>query len=157
MNQKQSVSVVGEENLVSVEFSEIEEDPLLSGMVTEALLATGRGEDRRLARVVVIITGDEQLKALNKDYRGFDEPTDVLSFDLSDGDDSEVEGDIYISLTRAAAQSAERKLPVEEEVVRLAVHGFLHLCGWDHDDDEELGSMVERGELYVQGASKGSS
>lgn len=153
MSGLQNNSANHEESIITVEFSEIEEDPTLAGVVLEALTATAEGEERTVRRIAVVLTNDEQLHKLNFDYSGIDAPTDVLSFDLSDGDDSDVEGDIYISLDRAAEQAAQINQPLSVETTRLAVHGFLHLCGWDHEDDEELKLMVDKGEIYVSRAT----
>jgi len=155
MSKRQASYRPEEASAPVIEFTDADEDPHIAGLISEAIVSTARGEGRSLGRVVVIVTGDEQLKELNSSYLDNDEPTDVLAFDLSDGEDALVEGDIYISLPRAAEQAAERGETLFSEVVRLAVHGFLHLCGWDHDDDEELKSMIDRGELYVQTAVKG--
>jgi probable rRNA maturation factor len=150
MSRRLLVPNPGEEEELVVEFSDAEEDPPLSDLVMEAVRAAAHGESRRFGRVSIILTSDERLTDLNSSYRGLDEPTDVLAFDLADSGDSLVEGDIYISLQSAAAQAVERGQTPAEEVVRLAVHGFLHLCGWDHENDESLDSMVERGEIFVQ-------
>jgi probable rRNA maturation factor len=106
------------------------------------------GESKPVNQLNVIISGDETLKQLNSDYGGFAEATDVLSFDLSDESVS-IEGDIYISMDRAVAQAAPRGEHPSVEVCRLAVHGLLHLCGWDHEDDVSLASMMDRGEKYL--------
>jgi len=155
MSKKQASFRPEEAAAPIIEFTDADEDPHIAGLISEAIISTARGEGRSFGRVVVILTGEEQLKELNSSYLDYDEPTDVLAFDLSDGGDALVEGDIYISLPRATLQAAERGETFFSEVVRLAVHGFLHLCGWDHDDDEELKSMVARGEIYVQTAVKG--
>jgi len=155
MSKKQTGHGPVEASAPIIEFTDADEDPHIAGLISEAIISSARGEGREIGRIVVVVTGDEQLKELNSSYLNYDEPTDVLAFDLSDGGDALVEGDIYISLPRAALQANERGDTRDAEVVRLAVHGFLHLCGWDHDDDEELQSMVNRGEIYVQTAVRG--
>jgi len=150
MSKSLSYSPPEEDPVLVIEFSEADEDPLLAERVSEAIVSTAQGEGRSIGRINVVLTNDEQLHKLNVGYLENDAPTDVLAFDLSDGGDAMVEGDIYISLTRAAEQAAERGQTPQEETVRLAIHGFLHLCGWDHDDDSELTAMIDRGELYVQ-------
>jgi|GEM_PF-1233077 len=86
----------------------------------------GRG-----GQIGVILVGTDRIRALNRDFRGNDRPTDVLSFDLSDTPD-EIEGEIYISVDAARAQAEEAGCAFSEELARLVVHGALHLAGYDH-------------------------
>ncbi len=83
----------------------------------------------------VVLTGDDQLRELNRDYLGIDAPTDVLSFPVSETDPdsrSAYLGDILISVPRATQQAAAAGHPLESEVQLLVVHGVLHLLGHDH-------------------------
>lgn len=87
---------------------------------------------KRVARgreIACLITGDEELRRLNRQFRGADYPTDVLSFP------SEAGGEIAISLDRAAAQAAEHGHSMDEEIRILMLHGTLHLTGMDHETD----------------------
>jgi probable rRNA maturation factor len=89
---------------------------------------------------------------LNKFFRGKDSTTDVLSFPHeSDPADVPVSaggfpenflGDIVISVEQAERQAKENKLPLENEIKQLILHGVLHLCGYDHETDD--GEMNER-------------
>ena len=85
---------------------------------------------------------DGRIRALNRDYRRVDRPTDVLSFSFA-GDPFArgVVGDVFISAETAAAQAAERGAPVEEELLRLLIHGLLHLAGHTHDAEKDGGRM----------------
>jgi probable rRNA maturation factor len=93
---------------------------------------------RPRATVSVVLTGDERIRELNRDFRETDGPTDVLSFPLADPEDladpsrAVFLGEIYISLERARAQAAAARRPFALEVAHLAVHGVLHLVGYDH-------------------------
>ncbi|HOA14831.1 MAG TPA: rRNA maturation RNase YbeY [Bacillota bacterium] len=98
--------------------------------------------------VSVLITDDVGIRKLNKSYRGKDSSTDVLSFPqwedgLADGDPGEVSllGDIVISLETARRQAADFGHTVEREVAYLAVHGTLHLLGYDHEDEADKAEM----------------
>ncbi len=100
-------------------------------------------------------TGDEEIRAINKEYRGIDRATDVLSFPLYERDD-EIEllegepapfGDIVLSVPHAQAQAAEYGHSVEREVCYLIVHGLMHLAGYDHieaDDKAEMRAEEEQ-------------
>ena len=86
------------------------------------------------AEVSITFDGDDRLRTLNREYLGRDRPTDVIAFDLSRGDNSLI-GDIYISIDRAKEQASAYGVPLEEELLRLELHGILHLIGYDHDGD----------------------
>lgn len=92
----------------------------------------------------VIIIDDESIHKINKEYRGIDRPTDVISFALEDDKtiiNSSVRmlGDIYISYDTVIRQAKEYNHSNERELCFLAVHGLLHLLGYDHmnNDDEK--------------------
>ena len=80
-----------------------------------------------------LITGDTELRRLNRDFRGKDYATDVLSFPAAPP--SPTLGDLAISLGRARAQAREFGHTIEEEVQVLMLHGLLHLLGMDHEED----------------------
>jgi len=88
-----------------------------------------------------LITGDAELRRLNRDFRGQDYPTDVLSFPAGPGlipprRSRGLLGEIAISLPRARAQAAEYRHSLETEVRILMLHGLLHVCGMDHETDD---------------------
>ena len=96
--------------------------------------------------ISLIMTSNEYIKNVNRDYRKKNTPTDVISFAYREEPfpqgDEEIEelGDIYISLERALEQSVEYEVTLKEEVKRLLIHGILHLIGYDHETspkDEE--------------------
>ena len=100
-------------------------------------------------------TGDDEIRAINNEYRGIDRATDVLSFPLYERDD-EIEllegelapfGDIVLSVPHAQAQATEYGHSVEREVCYLIVHGLMHLAGYDHieaDDKAEMRAEEEK-------------
>ncbi len=99
----------------------------------------------------VCLTSDEEVRALNAQFRGIDKPTDVLSFPANAGDDEfpspEAEsgvylGDIVISLDTAARQAAALGHGLDQELRILILHGLLHLAGYDHETDH--GEMREQ-------------
>jgi probable rRNA maturation factor len=83
-------------------------------------------------RFLCLLTNDHELRRLNREFRGKDEPADVLSFPEPAGDSL---GEIAISARRAAEQARERGHAVEEEIGILMLHGVLHLMGMDHERD----------------------
>jgi len=96
------------------------------------------------AEVAIVIEDDAHIQALNKEYRGIDEPTDVLSFSYNGVDpDSgqDILGDILIAYPRAAQQAKEGGHPVMDELILLVVHATLHLLGYDHETQESKVEM----------------
>ena len=86
----------------------------------------------------LIIVDNNYIHELNRDYRGIDRETDVITFALEDedtliiGDDERILGDIYISIDRARSQAVDYGHSFLRELSFLAVHGFYHLLGYDH-------------------------
>ncbi len=96
------------------------------------------------ADITIVLTDDQQLHELNRDYLGVDAPTDVLSFPASESDPetgATYLGDILISIPRATQQAQAAGHPLEAEVQLLVVHGVLHLLGHDHAEAEEKARM----------------
>ena len=94
--------------------------------------------------LTIVLTDDEQLQDLNRDYRDVVAPTDVLSFPASEADPETGRrylGDILISVQRAEEQAAAADHPLEAELQLLVVHGVLHLLGYDHAEEEEKSRM----------------
>ena len=90
----------------------------------------------------VIIVDNEKIHMINKEYRKIDRPTDVISFALEDdktivNDDVRVLGDIYISYDKVKEQANDYGHSVKREMCFLAVHGLLHLFGYDHMKKED--------------------
>lgn len=95
----------------------------------------------KLSMEVVFVTLD-QIHKMNVDYRQIDRPTDVLSF-VNDDPSIKSLGDIFISLEKAKQQADDYEHSFEREVGFLAVHGYLHLKGYDHHTPEEEKEMTE--------------
>ena len=101
------------------------------------------------AEVSVTLTDDAHIHKLNREYRGVDRPTDVLSFALTESDEPEVVGgptreilgDLVLSVERVAAQAEEYGHSLRREAAFLTVHGMLHLLGYDHIEDEDREEM----------------
>ncbi|NPB06641.1 MAG: rRNA maturation RNase YbeY [Aquificae bacterium] len=86
----------------------------------------------------VYVTDDEEIRRLNRTYRKKDRPTDVLSFPLNERADGYLLlGDIVISQDTAERQAEELGHSLKEEIKRLAVHGLVHLLGYDHEKGGE--------------------
>lgn len=151
-------------------------EPWLVGVMAEALRAAL--PDDAPCQVSLVVAGDEMLQSLNREFRGLDEVTDVLSFSASvpgrwEGD-SEAPGDRYlkpggeglpfvippgeapplgeviISYPQARRQALERGEPVGRDLALLIVHGVLHLVGHDHQEPEETARMKAKEAAALQ-------
>ena len=90
----------------------------------------------------ILLVDDKKIRNLNKQYRGQDRATDVLSFSQNEeGEENKLNshlmGDVVISTVTAKRQAAEHGLTLEEEIVLLLIHGILHLLGFDHEQSNE--------------------
>ena len=110
---------------------------------TFAARAAGAVGQSGLSATIAFVS-DKTIRQLNRQFRGIDKATDVLSFPAGDTDESNL-GDIAISVDTAAAQAKENGLKFDEEVAQLILHGLLHLCGYDHEtDDGEMNKLELR-------------
>ena len=109
-------------------------------------------EGVKKASCSIIIVDNTFIHKLNKEYRGIDRVTDVISFALEDDksmiipDDIRLLGDIYICLDKAREQAKEYGHSLERELCFLAVHGVYHLLGYDHENEEEAKIMFKKQE-----------
>ncbi|MDO3678199.1 rRNA maturation RNase YbeY [Paenibacillus ehimensis] len=164
--------------------------PALIEKLEMLLRLAGKQEEVSDGEVALTFVDDEAIQELNKQYRGLDKPTDVLSFAMREMGEDEIEiiygddgfeeveyagekveeesgtaedddeedgyeeplGDIIISVPRAIAQADEYGHSVERELGFLFVHGFLHLIGYDHQDEEEEKVMFGKQEQILQQA-----
>jgi len=110
--------------------------------VEAACLALGVSE----AEVSVALLDDDAIASLNRTHLGKDRPTDVIAFSLYEEGESVV-GDVYIGVEQAELQAAEAGVPLDEELLRLVVHGTLHVLGMDHPDEAEA---REESPMYVR-------
>lgn len=109
------------------------------------------------SEVSVSIVTDVEMHELNRSYRGVDRTTDVLSFPLEEQRPiaPTLLGDVVISLRRAQEQAEEYGHSLEREMAFLAVHGTLHLMGYDHETEAEDRDMQERQERVLESLGLG--
>lgn len=120
--------------------------------LSRAVVATLQAEGQGAAAVTVVVTSDEAVRALNRHYRGVDAPTDVLSFAAQESTPGFVAapgaavylGDIVIALPFTRRQAAAAGQTLADELRLLAVHGTLHLLGYDHAEPGEKAVMWAR-------------
>jgi probable rRNA maturation factor len=124
--------------------------PLSRAVVRRVVEAVLQAEGRR-ALISVTFLGRDAMRRLNAEHQGHDRPTDVLAFALS-GPAGEVIGDVYICPWMARREAKARGIPLREELVRLVVHGTLHVLGREHPEgaDRTRSAMWRRQERYVE-------
>jgi len=115
-------------------------------------------KSEKLGNVIfnVIIVDEKKIHELNREYRGIDRPTDVITFALEDNEDIVYKdfrllGDIYICIEKVYSQAEEYGHSVSRELSFLTIHGFLHLLGYDHMNEEEEKIMFKRQEEILSG------
>ena len=111
----------------------------------ESILLVLEHENHELS---VLLSDDKNIRTLNKQYRGIDQTTDVLSFSQSKKEETEpsshLMGDVVISTVTAKRQASEHGLTLEEEIVLLLIHGTLHLLGFDHERSGEEAYQMKK-------------
>ena len=128
MSTEARVAVSTAEELPGADFGRLQ--PILERAVRIAL----RHESIGAASISVTLLNDARIAALNHQYLEHDGPTDVISFPLFEPGEPPV-GDIYIGFEQAKRQAAELSVDLEHELARLAIHGTLHVLGYDHPED----------------------
>lgn len=119
---------------VDVNVGEGVSPPVDPGRMEAAVRHVLRAEGVRRAEISVVLVGDDEIIALNQRYLGRDYATDVISFSLNEPGEPPL-GDVYLGVPQALRQAAELGAEPAEELLRLAVHGTLHVLGHDHPDD----------------------
>lgn len=110
---------------------------------------------RQTGEVNLVFITDAAMRRLNRQYRNLDKTTDVLSFNLDEpSDNSETFGEIYVSVARANRQAVEYGHGRYQELLRLALHGFLHLFGYDHEEPAQEKRMQARERFFLNRLSK---
>ena len=123
-------------------FVQVEEDIKELETVEKVLYSAMEKENLENTSFNVIIVDNQYIHELNKNYRNIDRETDVITFALEDEDtiivpeEGRILGDIYISIDKAKTQAEEYGHSLLRELSFLAVHGFYHLLGYDHRNEE---------------------
>ncbi|MGQ0561086.1 MAG: rRNA maturation RNase YbeY [Gemmatimonadota bacterium] len=122
---------------VAVEVSQIDTEAPRSILmrVRKAVEATLAHESIAEASVSVTLLNDTRIRAMNRKYLEHDQVTDVISFPLYERGEKPV-GDVYIGFEQVERQASDADVDIPEEVARVAIHGTLHVLGYDHPEDE---------------------
>jgi len=108
--------------------------------ICQVALDAGAAQKQAKGEVSLLLTGDDEIQALNRDWRSKDKPTDVLSFPASSLD-APFLGDIAISLGVTSKDAETHGIALDQHLSHLLIHGLMHLLGHDHKDDTEAAEM----------------
>jgi probable rRNA maturation factor len=116
--------------------------PLAEQTIREAISAAAGALSTEGGEVSILLTDDSEIAKLNRDWRGIDKPTNVLSFPASRvGQGDKLLGDIVIAYETLERESTDESRDFLHHLAHLAVHGFLHLIGFDHETDAQAEEM----------------
>ncbi len=110
-------------------------------------------ENKNLSQLNFIFCSDEELLELNRKHLDHDFYTDILTFDLSENEDSTI-SEIYISIDRVRENAKHLKIPFLQELTRVIIHGALHLCGYGDKKKSEISLMRQKEDQYLRSSGK---
>lgn len=144
--------------LAEISYLEIEEDKKYEKIVNEVFEACFKEEDLYDYKIYVsvILTNEEEIQKINKQYRNIDKATDVLSFPMFEKEEiniakkqEEVLGDIVVCLPIVERQAVEYGHSETREFAYMLVHGFYHIMGYDHLEEEDKKQMRAKEEIIL--------
>ena len=151
-------------NFVQINYNNIEENEEYNKIINTVVKKCfeEEGLDNIKIYINIILTNPEEIKRINKEYRNIDKETDVLSFPMFQKEEIEglikkkenivtdILGDVVISIPRVYEQAEEYNHSFERELSYVVVHGFYHLMGYDHMEEEEKKIMRQKEENVLQ-------
>jgi probable rRNA maturation factor len=138
--------------VVEVRLSERRWEPLLQAepaAFVQKILAAAARHTGRAGEVAVLLTHDAEMRTLNRTWKSKDKPTNVLSFPAPEGFGSL--GDIALGLETIAAEAEAQAKSAANHAAHLLVHGYLHLLGMDHQNDNEAAAMEDQERAILAG------
>lgn len=121
--------------------------PKSKSQLRQWIVDTFRAEKKALSSLHFIFCSDEYLLGINKEFLDHDDYTDVITFDY--GHDSEIEGEIYISVDRVRDNANSMGQNFDDELHRVMIHGVLHLCGYGDSKPEDKRVMTRKEDYYL--------
>lgn len=151
-------------DFVQINYNNIEENEKYNKIIHTVIekCFEEEGLDKLKIYVNIILTNPEQIRKINKEYRNIDKETDCLSFPMFEKEEIEelikqkehvtldILGDVIVSITKVYEQAEEYNHSFERELAYMIVHGFYHLMGYDHMEEEEKNIMREKEENILQ-------
>ena len=124
--------------------------PIDRARMREAVRIVLAGEDVADYEISLAFVDNSTIHRLNQRYLQHDEPTDVLSFPLSEPNATKLAGELVVGVEVAAEQAADRGHDIQDELTLYVIHGLLHLCGYDDKNDAAEKQMRERERHYLR-------
>lgn len=134
------IKIANQQEVIPVDFAKLRE------IGQTVLDGEGVGE----AKITLAFVDNATIHRLNKQFLNHDEPTDVLSFPMSNPGAKELEGDIVIGAEVAKLQAEERGNDIGAELALYVIHGLLHFCGYDDHEEKDIRRMRGREREYLQ-------
>lgn len=103
---------------------------------------------KQVKNIDIIFVDDETLLQMNRDYLQHDYYTDIITFDLTE-EQTHIQGELYISQERLTDNAAQLSCTLHDEILRVCIHGVLHLCGMDDASENEKLSMRQKENQYI--------
>lgn len=138
--------MIGVETDISEDWDSSTDWAALARSATHAAVAASRYPGLADSEISVLFTSDEEVRALNRTWRGKDRPTNVLSFPmatLAEIADAPMLGDVVLAHGVCVREAGEKKVSIEAHAAHLVVHGALHLLGYDHEQGEDAAEEME--------------
>jgi probable rRNA maturation factor len=138
--------VIGVETDISEDWDSSTDWVALSRRAVHAAVAASRFPGLADSEISVLFTSDEEVRALNRTWRGKDRPTNVLSFPMAapaEIAEAPMLGDVVLAHGVCVSEAAEKKVSIEAHAAHLVVHGALHLLGYDHEQGEAAAEEME--------------
>ena len=146
-------------DIVDIEYNEIKKNKIYDEVIKQVLITCFDTEKliNKNVKMTVILTNPDEIKKINKEYRNIDKPTDVLSFPMFEKKEitkikksgskiPEILGDIIISIEQVKKQANEYGHSFERELAYMTVHGFYHIMGYDHIEENDKIKMRKKEE-----------
>lgn len=121
-----------------------------ANIIRDWLHSTAQQEGSDIASLSFVFCSDSYLHDINVEYLNHDTLTDVITFQYSEPDSTEIEGDIFISIDRIKENATQFQVTFEQELFRVMVHGTLHLLGYGDKSPEEKTQMTEKENFYLK-------
>ena len=142
-----------------INYLDIEENHIYEDQINKTIAQCFKEENlnNKNLYVNIVLTNPENIKTINKNYRGINKETDVLSFPMFkkeeikkiENNNLDILGDIVISIEKVKEQAVEYGHSFERELSYMIVHGFYHLLGFDHIDEQDKKKMREKEETIL--------
>lgn len=135
---------------LAIEIHNIHPTPVEFAMLQKITEKVWRSESTVDGKVSLVLGDDDFIKSLNQQYLGENSLTDVIAFPLSEIESSVFEGEIYVSLDRVKANADYYDVNFDEELMRVTIHGLLHLLGYDDRTKVDKNVMKRREDFYLE-------